>query len=350
MTDELVSAKIPYKVDYHVPRGRRLRENQVWEDIPLSLSAPTDAEAPIAYRIVQIGPEGDAPADFEIRSFGGQLWWPVLDNRNRRRAAKGFLDGLAAGDCYPLEVLQLKDVPFSSSSKLTFDQWLSKTSVREVVGTSRDSQVARALRGASETMICEDVVYVSAGEPMYFALPSEFPQDSELTFVVGATPWSTFLGFTNRLAGPHGDDRSPAPFRADVFDVDDLDRNVALLEEEGFSVRLRSRVETFRDPTVTRPALHMCAHAVLSRLLWEESVAAAFLERIPGGRMPHPATRLLPLEICRALLQDIVEVYHPDRQDSVLWDAIHSAQRVLKRLDDDSLAEEDEEALGSLAR
>lgn len=347
MTDALVSAKIPYTVDYHVPRGRRLRGNQVWEDIPLSLRAPTDAEAPIAYRITRTNPKDDALADFEIRSFDGQLWWPVLDNRNRRRAAKGFLDGLAAGDCYPLEVLQLRNVPLSSSSKLTFDEWFSTRSVREVVRDSRDAQVALAQRGASETMICEDVVYVSAGEPMYFALPSELPHDRELTFVVGATPWSTFLGFTNRLAGPHGDDRSRALFRADVFDVGNLVRDVPLLEEEGFSVRLRSRVEIFRDPTVTGPALHMCAHAALSRLLWEESVAAAFLERIPGGTMPHPSTRLLPLEICRTLLQDIVEVCHPDRQDCVLWNAIHCAQSVLKRLGP-PLADEDDQAISSL--
>jgi hypothetical protein len=349
MTDALVSAKIPYTVDYHVPRGRRLRANQVWEDIPLSLRAPTDAEAPIAYRIARIGPKNDAAADFEIRTFDGQLWWPVLDNGNGRRAAKGFLDGLAAGECYPLEVLQLRNVPLRSSSKLTFGEWLSRMSVREVVRTSRDAQVAWAQRGASETMICDDVVYVAAGKPMYFGFPSELPGGGGFSLSVGATPWAAFIGFTNRIPGLHRDDRRSALFAANVFDVRTLDKDIARLEGEGSSVRFDGKVETLGDPTGAGNALHMCANAALCRLLREQPIAAAFLERIPGGAKPRVATDLIPLDVCREVLRDIVELYPPHDQGCILKDAILCAQSVLRRLAL-SLAQEDEEALGSLAR
>lgn len=347
MTDALVSAKIPYTVDYHVPRGRRVRGNQVWEDIPLCIRAPTDAEAPIAYRIAHIGPKNEALADFEIRTFDGRLWWPVLDNGNRRRTAQHFLDGLATGECYPLEVLQLKNVPLSSSSKLTFDEWFSRMSVREVVQTSRDAQVAWAQRGSSDTMICDDVVHVAAGMPMYFGSPSGLPDGKDFTLSVGAAPWAGSLGFTNRIPGPHGDMRSRALFEADVFDVLTLDEDIERLERDGLSVRLDSRIETVRNPTGPGNALHMCANAALWRLLREKPVAAAFLERIPGRARPRVATDLIALDVCRDVLRDIVELYPPYDESCIFGDAILCAQSVLKRLGP-SLADEDEAALSSL--
>jgi len=349
MTDALVFAKIPYSVDYHVPRGRRLRGNRVWEDIPLILRAPTDAEAPVAYRIAQTGPKDDALAAFEIRSFDRQLWWPVLDNRNRRRASKDFLDGLAAGDCYPLEVIQLGNVPLQSSSKPTFDEWLARTSVREVVQTSRDTQVAWAQRGASETMICEDVVYVAAGEPMYFGLSSEHAGDCVFSLSVGATPWAAFLGFTNRIPGLHRDERRSALFDANVFDVLTMDKDIARLEGDGFSVRFDSKVEIVGNSTGAGNALHMCANAALLRLLMEKPIAAAFRERIPDGVRPRVATDLIALDVCQEVLRDIVELYPPSDLGCIFRDDILCAQSVLRRFTP-SLAQEDEEALASLSR
>jgi hypothetical protein len=42
-----VWTKIPYEVDFHVLRGRKLRHETVWEENPLSFRAPTFAEAPV---------------------------------------------------------------------------------------------------------------------------------------------------------------------------------------------------------------------------------------------------------------------------------------------------------------
>jgi hypothetical protein len=239
-----------------------------------------------------------------------------------RRAAKSFLEGLAAGDCYPLEVMQLRHVPFWSSSKPTFDEWFARMSVREVVRTSRDAQAAWAHRGASETMICDDVVYVAAGEPMYFGVPSELSGDGAFSLSVGASPWVASLGFTNRIPGLLRDERRSALFAANVFDVRTLDKDIARLEGGGLSVRLDSKVEILGDPTGVDNALHMSANAVLCRLLREKPIAAAFLERIPGRASPPVATDLIPLDICREVLRDIVELYPPHDQSCILRDAI----------------------------
>jgi hypothetical protein len=341
-------AKIPYWVYYHIPRGRKIRSVRVWEDVPLSFRAPTGAEAPIAYRILRTDPEDDSQSDYDVRHFEGQPWWPVLDSKNARRAGQGFLNGLTDGEYFSLGIIHITDAPLRSSSKPTLEEALRNLNVRGEVRTSREEQLALARRGASETMICGGDVYVRAGEPMYFAVPSELPGDRGLSLTVGKSPKaSSFLGYYNRVPGLHADARRRALFDANVFDVRNLDKDRALLEEQGFSIRLLSSVEILEDVAVTESALDICADAALSRLLKEKPIATAFLERIPARAQPHAATSLIPLEICREVLRDIVEVYAPDDQSCVLKDAILCARSVLRRLGP-SLAGEDEEALSSL--
>jgi hypothetical protein len=351
MTDTLVRAKIPYLVHYHVPRGRKIRWKRVWEDTPLSFRAPTGAEAPIAYRIARTDPKDDTQPDYDIRHFDGQLWWPVLGSQNARRAAEGFLYGLAGGDYLSLAILHPSIAPYWSSSKPTIEEAFRDVSVREVVRTSRDEQLAFAQRGASHTMICDGALYVSSGEPMYFGFPSELPGDRKFSLEVGASPWTGFLGYGNRIPGPHGEERRRALFDANVFDVRNLDEDMALLEQQGLSIRLASRVEILRELTLAESALDICADAALSRLLMEEPIAAAFLDRVPGRSRPGAVPSLVPLEVCRAVLRDIVELYPPDNQDRVLRDAILCARNVLKRLGPEPaplLTDVDVEALSSL--
>jgi hypothetical protein len=351
MTDTLVRAKIPYLVHYHVPRGRKVRLTRVWEDTPLSLRAPTQAEAPVAYRVARTDPKDDTQPDYDIRHFDGKLWWPVLDSQNARRAAENFLNGLAGGDYFSLGILHPSMAPYWSSSKPTLDEAFRDVKVREVVRTTRDEQLALAQRGVSETMICDGALYVLAGEPMYFGFPSELPGDREISLEVGASPWRGFLGYGSRVPGPPGDERRHALFDADVFDVRNLDEDMTLLEQRGFKIRLASRVEILRDLPVAESALGICAGAALSRLFMEEPIAAAFSDRVTGRSHPTAVPSLVPVEICRAVLRDIVELYPPESQDRSLRDAIFCAQNVLKRLGAEpapSLTDEDEEALSSL--
>jgi hypothetical protein len=346
MPDKTSWVKIPYSVYYHVPRGRKLRWAQVWEDIPLTIRAPTDAEAPVAYRIVRTNPQDDTQTDYDIRHFDGQLWWPVLDNKNVRRAADGFLNGLVEGDCYPLGILRVSGVPLRSSSKPTFDERFREMRVREIVRTSRETQLAFAQRGASETMMCDDTVYVAAQEPFYFGIPGEWAR-RELSLVVGATPSTPSLGYANRIPGPDIDRRRSALFATRVFGVHDLDKDMALLRQEGFSVRLGSKIEILRDLTVPESALQMCANATLSRLFRDKSVAAAFQERLLGDAWKSAATSSIPLEICREVLRDIVELFAPDNEDCFSPDDLLCARSVLRRLGP-ALTDEDNEALSAL--
>jgi hypothetical protein len=194
-------------------------------------------------------------------------------------------------------------------------------------------------------MICDDTVYVAAQEPMYFGIPGEWPR-RELSLVVGATPWTPSLGYANRIPGLDIDRRRSALFAAHVFKIRDLDKDMAL-QQEGFSVRLGSEIEILRDLTVPESALHMCANAVLSRLLRDKSVAAAFQERIPGDAWRSAATYSVPLEICREVLRDIDELFAPDNEDCFSPDDLLCARSVLRRLGP-ALADEDNEALSAL--
>jgi hypothetical protein len=349
MTDKRVDANIAYMVDYRIPRARTDRSHRVWEDISLSLRAPTEVEAPIAYRITQSDSNNDTR--YEIRLYDGLLWWPVLDIHDAPRAADKFVNGLAKGDYSSLGIFYPKLVPYWSSSKPTFKESFRHVEEYKVSRTSREEHFTFAQRGASETMICDAALYVLAGEPMFFG--TRFPPESrEISLKVGASSWREFPETGSHIPGPRADERRRALFDANVFNARNLDEATALLEQQGFSIRLANRIEILQDLNATESALDLCADAALSRLLEQKPIAAAFLDRVPGWSHPGTVSSLVSPETCRAVLRDIVERYPPDGQHDVLKDAIRCAQNVLKRLDSESalsLTDEDQDALSSLA-
>lgn len=309
MTDKLVDAKIAYMVDYKVPRARRDRSHRVWEDISLSLRAPTEVEAPIAYRIMQSDSTNDT--HYEIRLYDGLLWWPILDIHDAPRAAEMFLNGLAKGEYPALGMFYPKLVPYWSSSKPTFEESFRHVEEYKVLRTSREDQMALAQRGISESMICGGALYVLAGEPMYFGTP--FPSENrEISLKLGASLWREFPETGNHIPGPRVEERRRALFDANVFDVLNLGEATALLEQQGFSIRLANRVEILQDLNVAESALDLCADHALSRLLEQKPISVAFLDRVPGWS--HPGTVPSPVSpgTCRSVLRDIVERYPPD--------------------------------------
>src|SRR5664279_3105551 len=231
MNDRCVWAKIPYAVDYHVPRGRKLRKKIVWEETPLSFRAPTVDEAPIAYRITQTDSKNDARPDYDIRTHDGQLWWPVLDSANAWRTAEEFLNGLVRGDYFALEILHPSLARYWSPSKLKYDEVFRDIKVRGAPQTSRDETLAFAQRGASEAMACDGLLYVQAGEPMYFAFPSQWHGGRQITLEAGASPWRGFFGYGSRLPGPRVEERRHALSEANIFDLHYLDDELATFKD-----------------------------------------------------------------------------------------------------------------------
>jgi len=332
-----VWTKLPYDVHHHVHRGRELRHETVWEEVPLSICAPTVDEAPIAYRITRTSPKHDARPDHEIRTFEDHLWWPVLDSNNSWCTAEAFLSGLAKGGDWTAAILHPKLARYCyASHKPTYTEVFRNIRVRGEPRTSRDEMLALSGRGASQIMVCGGRMYVQGGEPLYYAFPLNHC-DRQITFEVGTSPWKGFRGNFTNLPGPTGKERRSALYDAHIYDLHTLQDELATFEQQGYCILLEGSVETLKYLAISQTGLHMSADAALCNLLAEVPVNAAFRNRVAKNSIFQEEARVLvPLEVCHAVLTDIVDMFPADTADRVFNDKLLCAQRVLKRLERES--------------
>jgi hypothetical protein len=86
MKQIVVSATIPYTVEFKRRGFRTVEDLIVWDEAVVAISDVNDREAPVAYRIDPCTPSGAA---YEIRSFRGGIWWPVFDESRALRFLRG---------------------------------------------------------------------------------------------------------------------------------------------------------------------------------------------------------------------------------------------------------------------
>jgi len=317
MDEKRLWTKLPYDVYYYVQRGRTLHHKQVWEDVPVIIMMPTADEAPIAYKVTRSGPKYDPHPDHEIRTFDGRTWWPILDSNYGWRTAEDFLSALTKSKHWAAAILHPSLGRSAVSSKPTYDEVFRNIKVRGGPRTSRDEMLARAGLGASDTMICDGRVYVQAGEPLYFAFPNRGP---EIMFLeVGPEPWKGFFGYFSNLPGPTGEERRHALANGQIYDLHTLQDALATFEQQGLRIVTGGYVEIIQDLPMSHNALHMCADSILHQLLREDPVAAAFRDRLPRQiDSPGVPRDLTPLELCHALLADIVQMFPADNPERFL--------------------------------
>jgi hypothetical protein len=319
----------------------------LWKKLPVSIAAPGVAEAPSAFRVTWAKGPQEPPTPYDIRSFESKFWWPVLDNLDKPKSADDFLNGLASGRPGSLHVLNPTWFWFNGHQPTYDEHFAGRVGGRLVVDHSEESR-AKAERGAARIMLCGDVVYFAGGAPAFFGYRSGRPSDASMSLYVGSVSRESGL----RLPGPSFEERENARWDGHVFDLAQVDREVALLESRGLSIDLVHKIETVGDVALEGDALHTCADAAVRRLLAASMEISEAYDGLIPDRARNDPSELVPLEICQAVLSEAIHHRWPwDREWGHFTEALTCATNVLRRLElkpVPQLAAKDEEALWSM--
>lgn len=342
----LVEVKMPYGVSYLPPRCRTPRQGLVWKQVHLSIDAPDASEAPVAFRIATRGGQ-ETPRSYEIRSFRGRTWWPVLDRTDIPMSVTAFIDGLSVGRNESLNVLNPKWVYFGGHQH-TYDELFGGHHDYRIVNDRSEELFAEAQRGAAQIIVCGDVLYVLGGPPVFFGCRAQGPAVGPMSLRIGCLPPVPRL----RIAGPTRGERNQARDDGLLFDPVLLHRDLALLKSCGYPIDLVDGIDILIDASpISDEVVRVSADAVVRRLFNESTdILSSYRDLVPTGSLYNRA-ELLPIETCREIVIGVVNRTWPGDGEDELAAALSCAAMVEQRLQlvtRPSLAAEDDDALGSL--
>lgn len=354
MTKILVDANMPYRVTYLQRRGRKPRHVYLWTMRKISIVAPSAADVTTAFRITSVKPRDEPKIPYDIRAHDNTLWWPVLDHDGNLVKTDQFLSGLASGTADSLHILNLTAFWFDEHQP-TYEEYFGGRVGDRILENWCDNSYTAIQRGAARILLCDDLVYFAGGAPVFFGC---WHGHSSSTRSMSLHVGSQLYRPGRKLFGASDIIRLDSRFEGHIFDLSELDREIALLESLGVTIDLVHKIESACDLSPGEEALHICADAALRYLLNEldssSAILAEYRNLIPDRLRRHGSSELVPLDICRTILSDAVRRHWPEnlewRQRTVAG-GLARATYVLKRLvlkNEPVLAPEDEEAIASL--
>lgn len=345
---QTVTLRVPYTQEY-VRKGRRKSETvSFWSELPVDIRIVAPKEIAPAYRITDEG--GQSTEGNTVHSFANGLWWPltfdaeiVSPEKFVALACSGhgslLADALGADWAWPRDVSESE---FYASIPC------------KIVSCTREQQWAHVQRGARERVIfCGDQVLLEAGEPSYFIVPPEAPTRYK---IFARSPYlDRDPNLQSRTIGERRSSKQRGAWWGLAFGMDEIEEGVRRLggrSTDGYA----SRIEPLAARAPTGAALASCARAFVD-LMWANALlnghrAQALKRHVPILAEVRYDIERLRQEPISAILDQVVSIQdQASRRD--LSVEIRTAEGIIRRLklaSQHTLAAEDDEALGQLAR
>jgi hypothetical protein len=349
MNEIIFPIRMPYRQAF-VRQGRRRPESDWFLDEgSISVQSIGLDRAPVAYRVDTGAGDAAIALDrpYEIRSFGGHLWWPLMSIEGPVTVAR-FLEFAERG--YPGALLAI-DPAIPSHGRSWPRTSFEKSGHSERPESNKNERWASLRRNALRVVFCGDAVLLEAGEPVAYAFP------------LPGTGYRIEIGHSARerreqrfhLPGPNREKRLQAAGAGLAFDVGEWPVEIGRMMERGATIEANFRVERSDDHVPVDTAALLCAQALIDVVLVKsvrddhEGTVARFLPNF--FPLVAEAEEMADTSLyCRAIEQ------LADCSDFEMICAfeseIRTAREILRRLwaaGNVSLAPEDEDAIASLA-
>jgi hypothetical protein len=266
MAYELIKARIPFRQVYTLlPRGRERFYDWFRGEVELKIDVVDPVSAPVAYEVRLGSDMAPRALSYQIRSYQDKLWWPlggdhtfVVHRQTHRTALEEgrSLEHLALLD----PSCRSYDGPWPLDS---FPYWLKD--VEHELNNSDDRRKAAEV-GACRTIICNDGVYVAAGEPIFYATGDR----KALCLTVGVSDEDRECnGESSAEPGPSRDTRKACARRGFAFAIGEVEEGVRALKGRGYTFRQTHGVEVRLERHRPETAAVRCAQALAASLFEE---------------------------------------------------------------------------------
>lgn len=291
MTYELIKVRLPYRqVWKRKPRGRAPYYAWFEAQIDVKIDVIHPDSAPVAYEVSFV-PRNDRGAfRYEVRSYDNRLWWPLGGDHNHILARATFKRMLEQ-EQNRLEHLALLDPflpdydgrwplrPFPEDELAKVDHEFNDFVNRQVV----------AQRGALQTIICNDGIFVSAGEPLFY-----FTGEGKHLFqLVGVSDEDRECANANFAEpGPTRQQRKDCARRGFAFAIGELEEGMRALRARGYSFEQTFSIKVRLERHRLQTAASMCARTLVGSLFdksrGSDDIAGALRAGVPVlGNVVH---------------------------------------------------------------
>ncbi len=310
-------------------------------------------DAPVAYRVKDsrrpLSPFGGHVPEYEIRSFDGGLWWPLVGHEGPV-SGQTFLELAAAGHQSARLTLD-PDAWVSHSERPTAAVYFARHKARRLLETTQPERWSRVLHGSHGVIICGGMIYVDAGEPIWFGKEL---RDDRIDLLIGCSSLDRRGSIHHDVPGLSNGTRLTCAADGLAFGLDEIEREVRALRSRAIHVGVCS--EIVPQIILHRPdAGAVLCERSLAMCLWfsmrrRESWSHSLQEALPALATAHAPHASLNDLNCRDVLVQVASLETGD--DPELDKLIMTARDIKRRLTSfgaSFLAEEDEIILGEIA-
>jgi len=337
VADKVFKAQFPYVASFVRPRRRTTEYGWFAETQDLIIEQVEESAAPVAFEI-GILDVGDLFAHYRIRSFRGRLWWQLGGDCDLVLRPEIFEGRLQEAD---FDALVALDASFAECTDERPLDPLPKefTAVAEIIPQSHGDCLAAVQRGASKAIYCGEAVFVEAGEPIFYAVPSD-DDPKHLVLKVGSSDMTRESTERSRsLPGPYKSHRKSCARRGLAFGPSELEDGLCALEQRGYRILRASKIEAMLEEPNAETAPQICAQE-LAEFLFTESTRDD--ERGDRLRLKLPVLSSIAdtreaRDRCIEILNEINSSIDPVVAFSLLVEERRSASSILRRIDDAAL-------------
>jgi len=284
MKQHLIPSRFGVRAEFKLYRGRKTLTEHLNGIEPVVIVEVSWTEAPVAYSI-SVGP--GVRDRYAVRSHGGGLWWPLLEDMEPITTDR-FL-GLVADDWQKaaliLDPMQNTYTYFGLTAEERFEG-----QPLQAYRSDYEKKLGSANLDASLVMIIGGRIHVSAGEPVWYAMPDR--KGDTMDVRIGCTSLDQrnrerfHFPFLDRTA------RAMTASRGRAFGLDEIVHGLGWLSAD--QVRYRNEVI---DTRIHRngPAADLCVMAFAERLFYRAfespdllALVPALVDYLPDGRLPPP--------------------------------------------------------------
>lgn len=318
-----------YRVSY-LPRRRRNRWRIYVSDTqPVEIAEVIPADAPVVYRISTTLP--GLLRTCEVRSFEGALLWPVYDN-DKPLTPAAFMSMAKTNWIRASALLDPMRRTFSYRDAPSLQQFEETHFPRETDVSHRELQAKQAERDAAAIIFCANRVFVSAGDPIWYAV---WDNSYKFDLVVGHSCLDRVYkdephgnGFLT--CGPDRDQRIACGRESLAFGLGEFSWAMETIDELGHFSKVCSKIVALSD-YVPGTAAEFCVKATAQTLRYREAPDfRAVMPRSVWGSSKARSNLRSDLRMLRAFLSH--EEVLRERHEESLADA----RKVLDRWTDDA--------------
>ncbi|MDN4987098.1 hypothetical protein QY049_28445 [Bradyrhizobium sp. WYCCWR 13022] len=296
---------------------------------PVEIVELSPAEAPVVYRIRTTLP--GLLRTCEVRSFGGALWWPVYDN-DKPLTPAAFVSMAKANWKRASALLDPMRRTYSVSNAPSLQKFLEEHVPKETDDSHRERQAKQAERDAAAIIFCANRVFVSAGDPIWYAV---WDDSYKFDLVVGHSCLDRVYkdqphgnGFLT--CGPDRDQRIACGRESLAFGLGEFSLAMEAIDELGHFSKVCSKIVALSDH-VPGNAAKFCVRAAAQNLRY--IAGTSFKALMPQFSWDAPKARTT-LRSDLGMLRAFVS--HEEVLRERYEEALADARKVLDRWTEDA--------------